>query len=127
ALGADVLAVGDPAREHLEVRLDAEGFAPAFHLFAEDKDVAYEAASFTTSVTPVDGGVEVRVTASSLVRDLALLVDKVHPDAVVDAQLVTLAAGDEVVLHVSSDVELDAAELVSPRVLRSVNALVRGA
>ena len=123
-LGGEVLAVGDPSREYLEVRV--EGAAPAFHLFAEDKDVAFEPAPFTTSVARVDGGYEVTVTASSLVRDLALLVDKLDPDAVVDEQLVTLAAGDEVVLGVVSDREIDPGALVSPRVLRSVNALVRG-
>jgi len=126
-LGEVVTTAGDPAREYLTVGVDAEGYTTAVHVFAEDKDVAYEPAPFTTHVEAVEGGFEVTVSAHSLVRDLALLVDKLDPDAVVDDQLVTLTAGESAVLHVRSSREIDAAELVSPRVLRSVNALVRGA
>lgn len=60
-------------------------------------------------------------------RDLALLVDKLDPDARVDAQVVSVAAGGTAVLSVRTTAELDAEDLVGPRVLRTANALVVGA
>jgi hypothetical protein len=56
------------------------------HLFAEDRDLAYEPTPFTASVTPAAGGYRVDVRATSYVRDLALIADKVAPDAVVLCQ-----------------------------------------
>jgi beta-mannosidase len=58
------------------------------------------------------------------VRDLALLVDKLDPDARVDAQVVSVAAGRTAVFSVRTAAELDPEELVGPRVLRTANALV---
>ena len=123
-LGEGVTTPEDATVEYVCAEVDLPGTTTAFHLFAEDRDVAYESAPFETQVTAVAGGYDVRVTASSLVRDLALLADKVDPDAVVDAQLVTLQAGESRVLHVASERQLDEAQLTSPRVLRSVNSLV---
>ncbi|PJI93586.1 glycoside hydrolase family 2 protein [Luteimicrobium subarcticum] len=105
----------------------------ALWFFAEARDAALEAPRLATSVTPVDGEgeaagvvVDVTVTAENLVRDLTLLVDKVHPDAVADDALVTLLPGETVTFRVSAPAGtvLDAAALVSPRVLRSANDLV---
>ena len=72
----------------------------------------------------VAGGYRVDVSARSLVRDLALLADKVAPDAEVDDQLVTLLAGQSTSFTVRTAAEVDQAVLTSPRVLRSANALV---
>ncbi|NYE17986.1 glycoside hydrolase family 113 [Microbacterium immunditiarum] len=46
---------------------------------AEPRDSALRAARTTVTTVAVDGGVDVTVTAESLVRDIALLVDKVDP------------------------------------------------
>ncbi|MHA7134660.1 glycoside hydrolase family 2 protein [Oerskovia turbata] len=69
---------------------------------------------------------EVTVTASVLVRDLALLADKAHPDASVDDQLVTLLPGESATFMVSSPGPLDPGALTARRVLRSANQLVEG-
>lgn len=122
-LGAEVLAVGDRCREYLQLR--AEGLRDAFHLFAEDSEIDHDPSPFTARAVATPGGAEVRVTAHALVRDLTLLVDKVHPEALVDDQLVTLSAGEEVVLRAHAPAPLDLDALVSPRVLRSANALAR--
>lgn len=111
---------GDAAAELLAVEFAGER---AFWFFAEYRDSALEAAQVSTSVTAVDGGVEVTVTARNLVRDLTLLVDKVDPSAVVDDQLVTLLPGESVVFRVQGDA-LDHEALVSPSVLRTANQLV---
>lgn len=94
----------------------------------EPRDSALAAASLSTSVTALaagsGAGYRVEVTAGSLVRDLALLVDKVDPAATVDDMLVTLLPGETAVFTVSSDVPGVGDELVSGRVLRTANELV---
>ncbi|MET4224843.1 glycoside hydrolase family 2 protein [Oerskovia enterophila] len=69
---------------------------------------------------------EVAVTARELARDVALLADKVHPDATVDDQLVTLLPGESVTFTVTSPAALDPDALVARSVLRSANQLVPG-
>jgi len=98
----------------------------ALHFFAEDKDVAYDAAPFTAAVERIDGGYRVHVAATGVVRDLTLLADRIAPDAEVDEALVSLLPGDTGVFTVRTAAELDSAALMSPLVLRSVNQLVVG-
>jgi len=96
----------------------------------EPRDSALAAASLSTSVTALGGGsgsgagYRVEVTAGALVRDLALLVDKVDPAATVDEMLVTLLPGDAAVFTVTSDVVGVGEEFVAQRVLRTANELV---
>ena len=59
-----------------------------------------------------------------MLRDLALLADKLDPDAVVDDMLHTLLPGEAVTLHVATAQVLDPADLVQPNVLRCANQLV---
>ena len=124
-LPADVTTPGDATGEVLVVDAGAAA-GRGVHLFAEDKDVAYEAAPFAATARAVDGGHEVTVAATGLVRDLALLADKLAEDAVVDRALVTLLPGEQVTLRVTTSATLDRGELVGPRVLRTVNSLVSG-
>ena len=71
--------------------------------FAEDRDSDAAAARRSTHRRPgPTDGYQVTVTAIGLVRDLALLVDKVDPDAVVDDMLVTLLPGESVTWQVTS-------------------------
>src|SRR5665811_608032 len=76
----------------------------------------------TLSAYP-DGGYALRVTATGLVKDLTLLVDRLHPDARVDSGMVTLSAGDSHTFQIESDT-LDPAGLSAATVLRSANDLV---
>lgn len=124
----DVLAVQDPAGEVLVVRSGdgGAGESRALHLWAEDQDVAYDPDPLEVSVGAVGGGYQLRLTARSLARDVTLLADKVAVDAEVDEQMISLVAGETRVLTVRTGETLDAADLISPRVLRSVNALVAG-
>ncbi len=57
-------------------------------------------------------------------RDLALLVDKVDPDARADDMLVTLLPGESVTWQVTSALEVEPAAFLAPAVLRSANQLV---
>ena len=119
----DLLTPVDPRSEVLTV---AAGGIRVHHQFAEDRDLAYDPTPFTAEVTRVTGGYQVEVRATSYVRDLALLADKVAPDAVVDDMLVSLLAGETHTFTVRSAASLaDSSALRHPRVLRSANAAAR--
>jgi beta-mannosidase len=93
------------------------------HLFGEDRDLAYEPDALTAEAVAVPGGYRVDVHASSFARDVALLADRVAPDARVDEMLVALLPGETRSFTVYSEAEFDPAELTGPLVLRSVNSL----
>jgi len=121
-LPPEVTTPQDRACEVLVVRSE-EGMR-ALWWFAEDRDAALGPAHLATSVSAVDGGYRVEVSAGSLVKDLALLADKVAPDAQIDVQLVTLMPGERTSFTVTTTASLDAEALTAPRVLRSANQLV---
>jgi len=125
-----VLEAADAAAEVLVADAGYPGDAEhvrAVWTFAEDKDMAYEAAPFTATATRVEGGYRVDITATGFVRDLTVLADKVDPGAVADASLLTLVAGDSAVVTIASDSEVDPQRFVAQGVLVSVNSLVASA
>ena len=76
-------------------------------------------------MTPVQDGYRVDVTATSLARDVTLLVDRARPRrAVVDAALVDIPAGATASFHVRTRGTFDPAELTTRPVLRSANDVV---
>ncbi len=98
------------------------GAGRALWWFVEDRDLPLPAEAFTAVVSPVEGGHLVEVTATGLVKDLALLVDGVHPDAVVDDMLLTLLPGERATFQVTGALA-DPQALLGPQVLRSANQL----
>ncbi|MEU7867318.1 glycoside hydrolase family 2 protein [Dactylosporangium sp. NPDC049140] len=106
------------AAQLLEATFDG---ARDVRFFAEDPRVPFPPAAFDAQVTDVPGGHEVRITARTMLRDLALFPDRLHPSATVDDQLVTLLPGESVVFAVRAEVALDPAALVAHPVLRCVN------
>jgi beta-mannosidase len=121
-LPLEVITPEDPASEVLVVR--SEDGTRALWWFAEDRDGALGPAELSTSLSAVDGGYRVEVTARSLVKDLVLLADKVAPDAEVDRQLVTLLPGETTSFTVITGAHIDPSALTAPQVLRSANQLV---
>ena len=121
-LPAYVTTPQDPASEVLVAQ--SEDGIRALWWFVEDRDAVLGRAEFSTSVSAVDGGYRVEVTAGSLVKDLVLLADKVAPDAQVDIQLVTLMPGEGASFTVTTGASLGPEALTSSRVLRSANQLV---
>ena len=120
-LAASLVQPGDAAREVLVI---TAGETRAVHLFAEDRDAALDPAPLRAKAVAVDGGYRVDVTAVSLARDVAVLADRLAPDAVVDDMLVTLLPGETRSFRVRTSARLDPAELTGPLVLRSANALL---
>jgi beta-mannosidase len=123
ALPSRVSVPDDATGELLVVRTAA---GPALWFFAEDRDSALPPPRYDATAIRTDTGYRVEVTAGSLLRDLALLVDKVDADAVVDDMLVTLLPGEAVTWDVTSSAVVDPDALLAPRVLRSANQLVHG-
>jgi beta-mannosidase len=123
-LSDDLLKPVDASGEVLVV---TTADARTHHLFAEDRDLAYDAAPLTATVAAVAGGYRVDVRAASYTRDIAVLADRVAGDATVDDMLVCLAAGQTASFHVHTSATLhDPAALLDPRVLRYANAITRG-
>jgi len=65
------------------------------------------------------------VHAHSLLRDLCVFPDRLHPDATVDGALVTLLPGESHTFTIASPAPLTRAALSAPPVLASANALVK--
>ncbi|MBP0461603.1 glycoside hydrolase family 2 protein [Streptomyces bomunensis] len=98
------------------------------HFYAEDTEAALPAARYTADVTRTGpGGYEVRVSAETLVKDLALFPDRLDPAAEVDDMLVTLLPGESAVFHVTGADLADPAALTTGSVLRCVNEAPRTA
>jgi beta-mannosidase len=124
ALAADVAAATDPTDELVRARL---GGADAWWFFADLRDARLERARIDLSVRAAAEGVRVEVTARNLVRDLALLVDTVAPDAVADDALVHLLPGEKAVFVVTTAHPVEADAFAARGVVRSGNDLVAGA
>ncbi|GAA2879305.1 glycoside hydrolase family 2 protein [Streptosporangium fragile] len=113
---------GDVSGELLVVDL-ASG-QRAFWYFAEDVDLALDPGALDAAAEAADGGYLVRVRASSLVKDVTLLADRLAADAEVDEALVTLLPGESFRFRVSTAERLEEAALTARPVLRSANDLV---
>ena len=118
---AEVATAGDAARELVVVQASS---ARGLWFFAEDRDSELATPALDASATRTGHGYQVTVTAIGLVRDLALLVDKVDPDARADDMLATLLPGESVTWQVTSALEVEPAAFLDPAVLRSANQLV---
>jgi beta-mannosidase len=119
-LGEELGTAGDPRREVLVAEADG---LKAFRWWAEDRELDLPAAAPSVTVTERPAGWEVRVHTDVLVKDLALLADKVDPSAVVDKMLVTVQAGKSATFYVEGQ-GIDPDALGVATVLRSANQLV---
>ena len=95
--------------------------------YAEDVAGGLADPDFDAAVDKVAGGYAVRITAHTLLRDIALLADRAAPDAVADKALITLCRGETATITVRTRADLDVAQLTSLLTLRSANQLVAAA
>ena len=126
-LPATLAQPSDPARELITVTC---GDQRGLWYFAEPRDQALQPARLSTSLQAVEDAEEeawvVTVTADVLVRDLTILADIVHPQAVADDALVTLLPGESAKFRVALPAGISPDGLLSPTVLRSLNDLTAG-
>ncbi len=115
---AELTGTQDVTREVLVADLAG---TRAVHTWVDDVDLALDRCPVAATAVRTDDGYAVTVTASSLARDVTLLVDRLDGDATVDDALVTLTAGTSVTFAVRSSRELDVAALTSWPVLRTAN------
>jgi len=121
AVPAEVAVPSDAAAELVVAELgDLRGLW--FH--AEMRDSALGQPDLSATARAVAGGVEVEVTARTLVRELALLADVAAPDAEVDEMLVTLLPGERAVFRIRTSSAVDPSRFLQPDVLRTANALL---
>ena len=101
---ADVATFADAATEVLVATADDPdaGVATALRYGAEVVDQHLDPQPLRIEASAVDAGCELRVTATSLARDVFCHADVVDPDARVDSGLVTLRAGQSVTLRIAS-------------------------
>ena len=118
---ADVRTAGDAGSEVLSAEL--EGVRGVW-FFAEGRDSALSAPELTIDAAAHQDGLDVTITARTLVRDLTLLVDKIRPEAVADEGLVTLLPGESVTIRVAGLTEQDAARLDEAGIVCTANELV---
>ncbi|WP_113701662.1 glycoside hydrolase family 2 protein [Nonomuraea lactucae] len=81
------------------------------------------APAWNATLTRTAGGHLVEIEARTLLRDLTLHADRLHPDAVVDEQLVTLLPGERARFMLTTDVEPDGSEVLSFPILTTANHL----
>jgi beta-mannosidase len=121
AIPASVATAGNSERELVVARV---GEHRGLWFFAEYRDSELGEAILAATAAKTSIGYTVTVIAESLVRDLALLVDKIDSAAVVNDMLVTLLPGESVEFVVRSAESFDPELLVGSSVLRSANQLL---
>jgi beta-mannosidase len=92
--------------------------------FAEARDSELVAPKWDATAQRVHGGIEVRIVAGSIIRDIAVLADVVDADASVDRMLVTLLPGEEVVFTITTGWRGNPQRFLASDVLRSMNDLI---
>jgi beta-mannosidase len=94
-----IAAPADPRAEAL-VADDAEG-GEAWWWHAHDRDLQWASHEVVAEASEVAGGVVLDLGAPALVRDLVIAVDRLHPDAYADRQLLQLRPGatERVLVH----------------------------
>ena len=93
--------------------------------FAPDHQLAYTKPDLQIDVHRSGGNEQViEVTSTHLVRDLSMLADRLHPDASVDRQLLTLLPGERTSWRVFDAPDVDDGP-VSRGSMWSANRLVR--
>lgn len=125
-LPESVASPEDPSREAL--LLVAPGMR-AVHWYAEDKDLDLDpsALEVEASADPdIEGAVQMVLRARSLVRDVVVVADRVHPSASADRQMLDLLPGERATVSVTADpgAVLEPADFLADGVVRSVNELV---
>lgn len=78
----------------------------------------------TIAVLEAVGGLDIVVTADTVVRDLLVQPDRIHPRATVDRGFTTLLPGEVATFQVRANAPLDARAELDPFAIRSLSSIV---
>lgn len=114
-----VVVLGEARKELLVA--EADGLR-AWRFGSPDRDFAYPEARMDVSTAPAASGegTDITVVARTLVRDLYLQADRLHPEACADVGLTTLLPGEAVTIHTTGFVG-DEKDVFAARALCCVN------
>lgn len=118
-LGVEPGALADCAAGELVVA-NLDGLR-ALRFGAEDPEMGFPEADYAVAAERAADGIRLRVTARTILRELAVFPDRLDPAATVDDQLVTLLPGESATFHITTDQDLDPVALTTYPVLRCVN------
>ena len=126
-LAEEIVDYADAGNELVVATASDGAFARVIFNPAEviGQKLAAPAEAFGTVASRVDGGVELKVTATSYVRDLFCMADKIDAKASVDAGMVSLLPGESVTLRIDTGSDDDPQSFAAANVLRSANDLKR--
>jgi beta-mannosidase len=113
-LPAAVEEFGDPAREVLVADLDGHR---ALWYATEPRDSSFAGRPPKIATSPTDNGLEITVTATTLLRDFLVQADRLHPEAVADTGFLTLLPGESATVRLSCPEPLDTRVLDMPYAL----------
>ena len=126
-LAEEIVDYADAGNELVVATASDGAFARVIFNPAEviGQKLAAPAEAFETVASRVDGGLELKVTATSYVRDLFCMADKIDAKASVDAGMVSLLPGESVTLRIDTGSDDDPQSFAAANVLRSANDLKR--
>jgi beta-mannosidase len=116
-LSASVSVAGDPVRELIRA---TAGDNVAHWFFAEDRDVDYPKAQWSSSVR----GNRLTITARTILRDLTLFADRLADGAETDRAMVTLLPGESATFTVDGPDAGQLHEVPGAPVVRAVNDVI---
>lgn len=122
ALPTDVAVAEDPRSELIVAR--TAGGVQALWFFAEDRDLDYPDADFTTEVRRDGADALLTVTANTLLRDLCLFPDRIDAAAEADDSVVTLLPGERRTFRIRNLPPGEDEKLGGHPVLRTADELV---
>ena len=93
----------------------------AWWYFANDKELAYPEPRFKIDLEEQSGGYRCSLSAQSFLRDAALFVDRLDPDAVISDQLATLLPGEKIEFEIQTKTQMDAEKLSQRPVFQCAN------
>ncbi|GAA1695238.1 glycoside hydrolase family 2 protein [Glycomyces endophyticus] len=98
----EVAAFGDPTAEFVAAVADDGAFATAYGYGAEVADQRLDPSPLRVEAVAAQGAVELRLTATSLARDVYCHADTADPRARADRGMITLRAGESAVIRVAT-------------------------
>ncbi len=124
AVGSEIAIPEDPSRELLVAEC---GSHRAFWFYGKDAWLSLPESAFDLSCTSTsDTSAEVVLEARTVLRDLHLDVHRLHPNASIDRNLVTLLPGDILRATIADAGPIDVGALLRPGVIRTANDLSAG-